>query len=207
MPKHFSDSERVEIRKRLLISAKKLFIHYGFNKTTIQDITKKASIGKGSFYSFYNSKGDIFLEIYQIEREKIKNDIYLMHDENNNRDISNKLYSLLKSLVTILQTNEILRLMYEPGTLDAIMDKSVEKRLAEHNRQTNQTLLAVVDSWLGRKTEDHEVEIIVGMLRAITMLRHHITAIGVEIYEEVVETMINYVVEGITKKLKKTDKK
>jgi len=110
-------------------------------------------------------------------------------------------------LIDILNSNEILRLMYEPGTLDAIMDKAVEKRLKEYNKKTNQTLLSVIDHWLGRKTEDKETEIIVGMLRAITLLRHHTSAIGPDIYDEVIESMIDCIIEGITKRYNMTTDK
>ena len=81
MPRHFTEVEKNEIRHNLLKAARKLFIKFGFSKTTIMDITRESGIGKGSFYQFYNSKGDIFLEIYQIEREKIRRKIISMHGE------------------------------------------------------------------------------------------------------------------------------
>ena len=40
-----------ESRKfKILESAHKLFSHYGFEKTTIEDIAKEAELGKGTIY-------------------------------------------------------------------------------------------------------------------------------------------------------------
>lgn len=49
------------LNKRELIttSASKLFSHYGFEKTTLDDIAKHAGIGKGTIYSEFNSKEEI----------------------------------------------------------------------------------------------------------------------------------------------------
>jgi AcrR family transcriptional regulator len=201
MPRHFTEVEKNEIRHNLLKAARKLFIKFGFSKTTIMDITRESGIGKGSFYQFYNSKGDIFLEIYQIEREKIRRKIISMHGDERG-DFTKKLEHLILDLITILNNNPILRLMYEPGSLDAIMDKAVERRLSEYNRKTNRALMSVIDHWLEEKTDVQEAAIIVGILRGITMLRHHISAIGPEIYEEVIETLINFVVCGLAEKYK-----
>ena len=51
MPRHFSSEERIDIENRLIAAAKELFLQYGLNKTTISDITEKAHVGKGTFYS------------------------------------------------------------------------------------------------------------------------------------------------------------
>lgn len=201
MPRHFTEVEKREIKHSLLKTARKLFVKFGFSKTTIMDITKEAGIGKGSFYQFYNSKGDIFLEVYQIEREKIRKKIVTMHAEEKG-DFAAKLESLIHDLITILNNNPILRLMYEPGSLDAIMDKAVEKRLLEYNLKTNRALMSVIDHWLEQKTDVREAAVVVGILRGITMLRHHISAIGPEIYEEVIETLIDFVVGGLAEKYK-----
>jgi AcrR family transcriptional regulator len=201
MPRHFTEVEKKKIREELRKAARKLFIKFGLSKTTIMDITKEVRIGKGSFYQFFNSKGDIFLDVYQIERENIARKILAMH-AGREGDLTEKLEHFIQDLITILNNNPILRLMYEPGALDAIMDKAVEVRLSEYNRKTNRALMSVIDGWLGDKTDSHEAAIIVGILRGITMLRHHISAIGPEVYEDVIKTLIGFAVSGVSERLK-----
>lgn len=47
------------ILNTLLDNAMDLFINKGFEKTTITDITKKADVGTGTFYNYFNSKEDL----------------------------------------------------------------------------------------------------------------------------------------------------
>ncbi len=55
----------------LIQAAEKLFEYYGYQKTSISDITKEASLGKGTFYYYFNSKEDILLEIVRSQSDYI----------------------------------------------------------------------------------------------------------------------------------------
>jgi AcrR family transcriptional regulator len=65
MPKWFSEQDKEIIRKRLLEQGHKLFSAYGFKKTSIEDIAKAAGISKGAFYSFYESKEMLFMDVIE----------------------------------------------------------------------------------------------------------------------------------------------
>lgn len=54
-------------RERILNAAIKLFTKRGFDKTSIADITSHAGVAKGTFYSFFEKKGDVLL--YFVDRE------------------------------------------------------------------------------------------------------------------------------------------
>lgn len=54
-----------QTKEELLASAMTLFGHKGFAATTIAEITKAAGYAKGSFYSHWAGKDDIFLEILE----------------------------------------------------------------------------------------------------------------------------------------------
>lgn len=47
----------------ILEVASSVFIKYGYQKTSMDDIAKEAMIGKGTIYYYFNSKEDIFLAI------------------------------------------------------------------------------------------------------------------------------------------------
>jgi len=47
----------------ILKTAFRLFLHYGFKKTTIDDIASEAGIAKGSVYLHFNSKKEILCEV------------------------------------------------------------------------------------------------------------------------------------------------
>lgn len=54
------NSTNTEREERILNAAADLFIHYGFDKTTVSDIARAAGISKGAIYLHYKSKDELF---------------------------------------------------------------------------------------------------------------------------------------------------
>ncbi len=52
-----------EARRAILSAARTRFLHYGYKKTTIDEIALDAGVGKGSVYLHFSSKEDILLTI------------------------------------------------------------------------------------------------------------------------------------------------
>ncbi len=52
-----------EVRPKILEAAKERLWHYGFRKTTIEEIAADAGVGKGTVYLHFHSKEDIALAI------------------------------------------------------------------------------------------------------------------------------------------------
>jgi len=52
-----------QIKSKITDAAMKLFLHYGYAKTTVEDIATKAGIGKGSVYLHYKNKQQILTEL------------------------------------------------------------------------------------------------------------------------------------------------
>ena len=50
----------VSTKEKLLESAMNLALTNGFNDIKIEDITFKAQVAKGSFYTYFSAKEDIF---------------------------------------------------------------------------------------------------------------------------------------------------
>jgi AcrR family transcriptional regulator len=73
--KPFSESDRASVKKKLHVKSLQLFSKYGLKKTTIDDISKAAGIGRGTFYLFYKSKEELFMSIIEEMEEAIKNEI------------------------------------------------------------------------------------------------------------------------------------
>lgn len=52
-------------RDNILKAALTLFAEQGYEKTTVQQIAKKAGVGKGTTYEYFNSKEQLFYEVIQ----------------------------------------------------------------------------------------------------------------------------------------------
>lgn len=63
MAQAFTAEQLDEIRGRLFESAKRHALHTGVKKTSLDALTSDAGISKSSFYKFYESKEQLFMEV------------------------------------------------------------------------------------------------------------------------------------------------
>lgn len=62
MPK-FSDNEKEMIKQKLRSVGERLFTAYGVKKVSVDELVQAAGIAKGSFYTFYENKEHLFMDI------------------------------------------------------------------------------------------------------------------------------------------------
>ncbi len=58
-------------KNRIIAVATDLFAHFGYQKTSVNEIAREANIGKATIYYYFQSKEDIFLEAVQIKAEEL----------------------------------------------------------------------------------------------------------------------------------------
>ena len=63
MPRSFTDSEKEEIRLKLIQACKKSWSQHGYKKTSIADLCAAVGIATGSFYNFYENKEALFCDM------------------------------------------------------------------------------------------------------------------------------------------------
>jgi AcrR family transcriptional regulator len=73
-PAKISRRERrtADVRQRLFDAALKLFAQRGFLKTTVEDITEEADVGKGTFFNYFPSKEQLLDSFSDSRIEKIR---------------------------------------------------------------------------------------------------------------------------------------
>ena len=59
----YSANHRSETKKRIIDSARRLFNRYGFESVSIQQIMAGARLTHGGFYSYFDSKSDLYSEV------------------------------------------------------------------------------------------------------------------------------------------------
>ncbi|HUT77737.1 MAG TPA: TetR/AcrR family transcriptional regulator [Polyangia bacterium] len=62
-------------RNAILQAAWKLIRHYGYNKTTIEEIAQEAGVGKGTVYLHFRSKTEIMLALTDLTNQRIIDEI------------------------------------------------------------------------------------------------------------------------------------
>jgi AcrR family transcriptional regulator len=64
-----------EIRKKIIITAGEIFSHYGFKKTTMDEIAKALKMGKSSIYYYFQGKEQIFEAVVLNEANILRNEL------------------------------------------------------------------------------------------------------------------------------------
>ncbi len=75
-------TEKSEKRDAIIHAAWGLIRHYGYSKTTIDDIAKKAKVGKGTVYIYFRSKTEIMLALTDLTNQRITHKLEQLASEN-----------------------------------------------------------------------------------------------------------------------------
>jgi AcrR family transcriptional regulator len=115
------------VRTEILDEAQKLFRHFGWAKTTMEDIAKAAGKGKSTLYYYYKSKEEIFDAVVTREMEEV---FRLLRDE------VGKVESAEEKLHTLCTTR--FRILKQRANLYNVLRGDIEanmQRLLELNRK------------------------------------------------------------------------
>lgn len=134
-------------RKKIKKSGLDVFAEKGLHETKIEDITETADLGKGTFYSHFNSKEVLFNELLDDSVQKLISLMKTCCKKNNEQNLKNVLEGLLdahfkffkdyyENFILIFQGQGILNLQKEEEQeiLDPIMQyiKEIESSLCPY---------------------------------------------------------------------------
>src|SRR5690625_72050 len=122
MSRRFNKNQKKFIRNSLIEQGKMLFTQYGFQKTSIHEITKNVGIAQGTFYNFFDSKEELYFVILELEEEKIKKqlikvEIFKEHEP------KKAIKQILRKLIETVETNPLIRELYFGNNLKNMMRK------------------------------------------------------------------------------------
>lgn len=163
-------------KEDIFSAAYELFSKNGFKSVNVADITRLAGISVGSFYHYYPSKEDLFIEIYMEENKKVKDHIIKSLDLSawpaeiaqkfislNMEAMKNNLIlcewcagNIEKELKAYYQNNPQNYATSVRGFLEALLDQwRCDHKLRED--MSNEEIMAVFDAlaYLDANLEDH----------------------------------------------------
>lgn len=193
MPKRFTQEEKEIIINSLIEKGTELFRTYGLKKTNVEDLTKAVGIAKGSFYNFYKSKEELFIEVLKRSQDKLIKEM---------QDIISKMKESPKETF-----KEFLRFHFrapkEHPIINQIADKATRTYLIRKLHDSSE-LKQMVQSyeyipqfiktwqkkgWIIKK----DPKILAGMLKSLFTIgidEETIVYIGKENYPEILENLI-----------------
>ncbi len=133
MPR-FSENEKERIHDKLLIEGERLFRTYGIKKVTIDDLVEAVGIAKASFYTFYESKEYLYLDIVQSIQQKIFTELNILLDSNSNSPSKERVLQVFEAMIKRMQQYPILTHM-DTAAIELIARKVSKERLSEFQEQ------------------------------------------------------------------------
>lgn len=133
MPR-FSEIEKGRIHSKLLTEGERLFTMHGIKKVTIDDLVEAVGIAKASFYTFYESKEYLYLDIVQDIQQKIFTKLNTLLDSNSNIPSKERVLQVFEAMNKVMLQYPILTYM-DTATIELISRKISKERLSAFQKQ------------------------------------------------------------------------
>ena len=125
-------------RDRLIAAAEAQFRRFGYRRATVEDITREAATGKGSFYLHFASKEDAYLAVVEASLSRfLERAAEALHGEGS---VPDRLRALVQATADHYGHDELLRASLLGA--EHLVDKTVARRAAEIQRNRVRELLA-----------------------------------------------------------------
>ncbi len=143
MPR-FSETEKENIRQKLLTGGEKLFAAHGLRKVTIDDLIGAANIAKATFYTFYESKEYLYMDIVEGIQKKIFTELETLLEESAGLTGKERVKQVFDMMAQLMMHYPVLSQM-DTSTLDLISRKVSKERLAAYVRQNVDAAQSLAD--------------------------------------------------------------
>lgn len=189
----------MDTKTEIFTTARELFYAKGFKDTNVSDIAKLAGIGVGTFYNYYSSKEQLFLEIYLKENMDLK--MRLMESVDLNADPVSFVTRFIAQNITDMDSNRILREWY---------NKELFSKLEQHFDEQGGTksiaelmqggMVELIKKWKaeGKIRADLDDEIIQAIFNAIPYIELHKREIGLQYFPRIMLHITELIMKGLT---------
>jgi len=133
MPR-FSNTERENIKRRLLAEGERLFVAHGLKKVTIDELAEVVNIAKATFYKFYESKEYLYLDIVQGIQKSIFIELDKLLDSNADLPGKTRVRQVFEKMTELMMKFPIL-MQIDAATMDIIARKVSNERMRLYFKQ------------------------------------------------------------------------
>jgi len=189
MPKVISEHEREQTRNAIIESTKQLICtNNGIKNITVDDIANSVGIGKGSFYSYYNSKEEcLYSVIKKWESELFEQFETIMGGEKSQRE---KITTFLRE--SYLSENSLNRYI-SPTDTEVLLRKLPPEFNEAENEKSNNYIASSMKSF---NLDIVQMEALGALLDCIGFVFSY-PAISKQARDEALDTLIEAIVDYI----------
>lgn len=199
MARGFNSKEKQAIRLSLIEQGRELFNKFGFQKTSIFDITKNVGIAQGTFYKFFHSKEELYFVILEIEEQKLREQFTAV-DIFTEKAPKQAMKNILRQMIETIEENALIRELFIGNTMVHIVKNISSELLDEHYQNDS----FAIEPLLERLKQagfivEKEPEIVASILRSFFLLTLHKKEIGKDVFDETMDVFIDLIIDGLVK--------
>lgn len=191
MGKPFTDSEKEYYKNRIVEEGKRKFSGEPFKDVKIIDIAVAAGVGKGTFYTFFSSKEELFFHLIGDVEKELHGKI--LEKLSSSKNIKESLRDVMTEIVHMVRHDEMMKAMLDDRLLASMIEK-LEKETVEQMYQRDGDLISsIVDLGLELKVEkDIAVDLLRGVFFTMQFERELSSNLD-SFYKQYVDMIINHV--------------
>jgi len=127
-------------RDELLDAARRSFARWGYANTTVERIVDEAGLARGSFYTYFESKADLFRHLVNTIERDIAAQVATITDAQRGDVVGNLLQSNRNYLRVVAANADLYRLVEEMAAHDHEVRANREKSRRRHVRRVADTI-------------------------------------------------------------------
>ena len=187
----------VDKKQQLYSLAKAMFSEKGFKDTSISALTQAANMAVGTFYLYYSSKEQLFMEIFKEENARLKQHLFDSLDLNLEPRVV--IAQMMRLNQEGIRANPILREWYDSESF-----RKVEKAYREANGVGAldflfDSFLTLIQRWQneGKMRTDIDSHMIMMLFAAVVNIDTHKDEIGLEYFPDLLEILSDLILKGL----------
>jgi len=176
-------------------AARRMFSERGYKATSIAAIAKEAHVAVGSFYNYYRSKEEVFLDVHDEENDRARRQMIDEIDWTAEPvKVAGQLFDCSLSLVT---SNKILSEWDNPAIADALHEHYWSDTKKE-SYPFHQFLTRTFSQRMAAAGFDEErIRQVQQVYELIYFMDTHITSQDFPDFEQAIRTLVTYFVKGL----------
>jgi AcrR family transcriptional regulator len=197
MPRAFKPEERELIKRDIMKAGKDLFAMHGIKKTNVEDIARGAGIAKGSFYLFFNSKEELFMDIME---EFERNNKEKIESQFLKPGISPRaaLKELFRYEMEMIEREPVFRVIMEKDEYLNLLRRLPQSRVDAHLMNDRDHNITLIMRFLREDVKKrYTPDVIAGIMKSLFFSLLHKDEIGRDVFPQVLELMIDLICDGL----------
>ena len=189
--------KKLDKKQSLKQAAYNVFSNKGYKATAISEVAKQAGMAVGSFYNYYESKEEIFLDVYIEENNRIRQ--VIMNDIDWQGDVVELIGQLFGQSRSLVSSNKILAEWYNP----AISNELHSYYSSEEGKESNPFHQFLIETFTNRMLKEgysqEKIQEVLEVYHLFYYIDMNITEKDVPNVNQIIETLATYFVKGLFK--------